>query len=150
MTNPVHPIFRPILAAIAPDDELPWHPIESAPKNAPVEVLNADGEVDVAELVDSRQCMLASVARGAGECGPGWVSKLVDNLPIDAPMKWRQIRCQDCVSPALPGEDFCRSCLDKAQEAAYERSQEEPCYRGGEWAAAQAAEAEWIRRNLKW
>ena len=45
---------------------------------------------------------------------------------------------------------YCSTtCRENAAEAAYERSQEEPCYRGGEWAAAQAAEAEWIKRNLK-
>ena len=51
--------------------------------------------------------------------------------------------------PAIAGEELCHSCRDNESEAAYERAQEEPCFRGGEWAAAQAAEAVWIRRNLK-
>lgn len=81
----VHPIFQPILNAIAPDTR--------------------------------EQCA----------CG-----KLYD--PVDANGEDR---------------DCCDSCLQNEAEAAYERSQEEPCYRGSEWAAAQAAEADWIRRNLK-
>lgn len=58
--------------------------------------------------------------------------------------------CEDCEErPPVAGEAYCQSCIDNAAEAAYERAQEEPCFRGGEWAAAQAAEADWIRRNLK-
>lgn len=58
--------------------------------------------------------------------------------------------CEDCGKCApVDGEEVCKDCLDSRAEAAYERSQEEPCFRGGEWAEAQAAEADWIRRNLK-
>ena len=45
--------------------------------------------------------------------------------------------------------DMCPTCRENAAEAAYERSQEEPCYRGGEWAAAQREEALRIKRDLK-
>lgn len=63
-------------------------------------------------------------------------------------------KCDICnrIRPCLEdvtGDMVCKSCRKNAAEAAYERQQEEPCYRGGEWAAAQAAEADWIRRNLK-
>ena len=47
------------------------------------------------------------------------------------------------------GVDMCQTCRENEAEAAAERAQEEPCFRGGERAAAQAAEADWIRRNLK-
>lgn len=68
-----------------------WQDIETAPREILVEVLNSDGDVDLAEWRHTRQCMLASVARGAGECGPGWVSSLCGYLPIDAPEKWRPL-----------------------------------------------------------
>ena len=45
--------------------------------------------------------------------------------------------------------DMCQSCRENAAEAAYDRSQEEPCFRGGEWAAAQREEALRIKRDLK-
>lgn len=58
-------------------------------------------------------------------------------------------RIRPCLEEDVTGDMVCKSCRENAAEAAYERQQEEPCYRGGEWAAAQAAEADWIRRNLK-
>jgi hypothetical protein len=71
--------------------EPPWQPMETAPKGVLIEGLNFDGEVDLVEYRETRQCMLASVARGAGECGPGWVSANADYLPIDAPIAWRAV-----------------------------------------------------------
>ena len=58
-------------------------------------------------------------------------------------------RARPCTEDEVTGDMVCQSCRDNAAEAAYERSHEEPCYRGNEWAAAQAAETDWIRRNLK-
>ena len=58
-------------------------------------------------------------------------------------------REKSCTEDEATGEIICESCRDNAAELAYERQQEEPCFRGGEWAAAQAHEADWIRRNLK-
>ena len=50
---------------------------------------------------------------------------------------------------AVQGEEYCPDCRDNRAEAAYERSQEEPCFRGGDWAAAQREEALRIKRELK-
>lgn len=68
-----------------------WKPIETAPKGTLVQGLNAEGDIDVVEYRETRQCMLSSVARGAGECGPGWVSELAGYLPVDPPIAWRAI-----------------------------------------------------------
>lgn len=54
-----------------------------------IEGLNFDGDVDLVEYRETRQCMLFTVAKGAGECGAGWVSANAGYLPIDAPMAWR-------------------------------------------------------------
>jgi hypothetical protein len=78
--------------ASSPQGERTWQPIETAPRNKSVEGLTADGDVDLVEWRETRQCMLASVAKGAGECGPGWVSHLADQLPIDPPVNWREVR----------------------------------------------------------
>lgn len=72
-------------------DERAWREMDSAPRWTLIEGLSDDGEVDQVEWRDNRQCMLASVAPGAGECGPGWVSKLADYLPVDPPIKWRPL-----------------------------------------------------------
>lgn len=69
-----------------------WQPIETAPKGVLVEGLNADGDIDRVEWRETRQCMLSTVAHGAGEVGAGWVSKDAGNLPIDPPTAWRPIR----------------------------------------------------------
>lgn len=58
--------------------------------------------------------------------------------------------CEGCEKrPAIAGEDLCEECRDNAAEAANERAQEEPCFRGPESEAAQRDEADSIRRNLK-
>lgn len=66
-----------------------WQPIETAPRNMLVDGLYDDGDVDQVMYRHNRQCMLSDVARGAGECGPGWVSKEAGYLPVDPPLKWR-------------------------------------------------------------
>jgi hypothetical protein len=64
-----------------------------------------------------------------------------------------QIQC-DCGAWFDPvgddGEDLtrCANCEQNRAEAEYDRQQEEG-FRGGEWAAAQAAEQDRIRRELK-
>lgn len=76
-----------------------WWPIETAPKGILVEALNSDGDIDLAEWRDTRQCILSYVARGAGECGPGWVSSLAGYLPIDPPVKWRPLQAKSEAGP---------------------------------------------------
>lgn len=69
-------------------------------------------------------------------------------MSTNDPRSWAP--CMECGErAAVQGEEYCPDCRDNLAEAAWERAQEEPCFRGGEWAAAQAAEADWIRRNLK-
>lgn len=68
-----------------------WRAIETAPKGVLVEGLNADGDIDHVEWRETRQCMLSTVAHGAGECGAGWISKEAGNLPVDPPTAWRPI-----------------------------------------------------------
>lgn len=68
----------------------PWKPIETAPRGRLIEALDEDGDIDLVEYRESRQCMLAGVAKGAGERGPGWVSAYAGYLPIDAPVAWRE------------------------------------------------------------
>ncbi|MDA8119152.1 MAG: hypothetical protein M0Z85_03690 [Gammaproteobacteria bacterium] len=79
-------------------------------------------------------------------------SRLMSGGKIPAAPELEECACGRTYSPVDEnGEDadMCKTCRENEAEAAYERSQEEPCFRGGEWAAAQAAEADWIRRNLK-
>lgn len=72
-----------------------------------------------------------------------WFKTLVD---IARPV----VLCEDCEKrPAVAGEDLCPDCRDNRAEAAWERAQEEPCFRGGEWTAAQREEALRIKRDLK-
>lgn len=57
------------------------------------------------------------------------------------------VYCEDCETRHADGDDgMCSDCRDNAAEAAWERAQEEPCFRGGEWEAAQRAELEAARR----
>lgn len=76
----------------ASDETNEWRPMETAPKGMLIEGLNADGDIDRVEYRETRQCMLSTVASGAGECGAGWVSKDAGNLPVDPPTAWRPIR----------------------------------------------------------
>lgn len=70
-------------------------PIETAPKDGTVIVgIYEDREEDHVVWLESRQCMLSSVARGAGECGKGWASALCDFLPVDPPVYWRPLEAQ--------------------------------------------------------
>jgi hypothetical protein len=68
-----------------------WQPMSTAPKNKLIEGLTEDNEIDLVEYRETRQCMLSSVAKGAGECGAGWVSAIAGYLPIDSPIAWRII-----------------------------------------------------------
>ncbi len=77
------------MSTISPD-ELTWQPMDTAPHGRLIDAINSDGNVDLVEYRQTRQCMLASVAHGAGECGPGWVSAHADYLPIDPPVGWRE------------------------------------------------------------
>lgn len=73
-------------------DPMSWLDMEIAPRDGTlIAGLNADGDIDHVEYRETRQCMLASVAPGAGERGPGWVSAFADYLPIDPPVKWRPL-----------------------------------------------------------
>lgn len=69
-----------------------WQPIETAPKGVLVEGLDLEGGIDHVEYRETRQCMLSTVAHGAGECGAGWVSRIAGNLPVDPPIAWRAIQ----------------------------------------------------------
>lgn len=73
------------------NEERAWLDMESAPDSTLIEGLYADGSVDRVEWREHRQCVLASVAPGAGECGSGWVSADADYLPVDPPVKWRPL-----------------------------------------------------------
>ncbi|MCU1313401.1 MAG: hypothetical protein JWM54_1158 [Acidobacteriaceae bacterium] len=58
--------------------------------------------------------------------------------------------CEDCDERPITALDArCDVCRENANERAYDRSMEEPTYRGGEYASAVAAEQAWIQRNLK-
>lgn len=47
-----------------------------------------DGYVDLVQWADTRKCMLATVAPGAGEVGEGFVSPAAGMLPVDTPEQW--------------------------------------------------------------
>ena len=69
-------------------------------------------------------------------------------MSMSDPRSWAP--CMECGErAAVQGEEYCPDCRDNRAEAAYERAQEEPCFRGGEWAAAQREEALRIKRELK-
>ena len=69
-------------------------------------------------------------------------------MSMSDPRSWAP--CMECGErAAVQGEEYCPDCRDNRAEAAYERSQEEPCFRGGDWAAAQREEALRIKRELK-
>jgi hypothetical protein len=58
--------------------------------------------------------------------------------------------CEDCNERPITGLDArCDACRENANERAYDRSMEEPTYRGTESAGALAEEQAWIQRNLK-
>lgn len=60
------------------------------------------------------------------------------------------ILCEDCEErPPVIGEDLCPDCRDNRAEAAYERSQDGECFRGGEAAAYEAEQQARIQRELK-
>lgn len=59
-------------------------------------------------------------------------------------------RCEQCNERLITGLDaLCDECREREAERAYDRSMEEPAYRGGEYAASVAAEMAWVQRNLK-
>lgn len=67
-----------------------------------------------------------------------------DPLPTETDL------CEDCDERPITGLDArCDVCRENANERAYDRSMEEPTYRGSEYAASVAAEQAWIQRNLK-
>ncbi len=58
--------------------------------------------------------------------------------------------CEDCDERPITGLDArCDACRENANERAYDRSMEEPTYRGGEYASALAEEQARIQRELK-
>ena len=65
-----------------------WEPLATAPKDGRTIIgLYDDGECEI-RWADLRRCVLATVAPGAGEYGPGW-EDLENCLPVDAPSAWR-------------------------------------------------------------
>lgn len=58
--------------------------------------------------------------------------------------------CEDCNERPITGLDArCDSCRENANERAYDRSIEEPTYRGGEYESAVAEEQARIQREFK-
>lgn len=130
-----HPIFQPILAAIAPE-----RPVE------PDSTCRACGKWIRLTKHPRYACC------NGRDCGCGGATLPDDICSMSCYETMEECACGSLYSPVDENGDdvdMCQTCRENAAEAAYERAQEEPCFRGGEWAAAQAAEADWIRRNLK-
>lgn len=71
-----------------------WHFLDMAEPPAIskiVRALFADGHVERASREEHRTCMLGPLAPGAGQRGPGWVTREPDTdpLPIDDPIAWK-------------------------------------------------------------
>lgn len=82
-----------------------------------------------------------------GSCTCGFA-----DVPPELPCAVHPPLC-DCGKPVAERDEFqerCEACLttheENQAEAAYERQQEEPCFRGGEYAAHLAHEMEQARR----
>lgn len=79
-----------------------WFPVENPPAEGIIVVGDfADGE-ELIEYRSERQCMLSSVAQGAGQVGAGWVSVDAGYLPIDPPKRWRHM--QSALKDAIEGK----------------------------------------------
>lgn len=88
-----------------------WLPMESAPRDGTrIEGLTEDGDIDLVYWSDTRYCMLGAPQ---GSMGPGWVSVEAGNLPVDAPVSWRE-------EDAAPGEAPLPVSTDKARIAELE------------------------------
>lgn len=90
----------------ADDDSAPdggWIACSAARPHAgtPVEMRWRDGSTEIGEWRDSRQCMLGT---RAGECGPGLVSVLADNLPADDVTHWRPLPAPPATTTTDKGE----------------------------------------------
>lgn len=64
-----------------------WQPMDSAPfDGSPVTVLYEDGTIED-EVYWS---FVRYVDAPYGSCGPGWVSTVAGNLPVDDPIAWME------------------------------------------------------------
>lgn len=62
-----------------------WQPVETAPKDGPIQGLYEGDTVDIIEWCEYRCCILGP---RAGSYPPGWNSVEI-RLPVDAPMGWK-------------------------------------------------------------
>lgn len=96
-------------------------------------------------------CTHAAISDGSCElCG------VLDGCPRPDRERCNDPDAEVCCGGGRDAPCSCQEChaawaaqRDNEAEAAYERAQEEPCFRGGEWAAAQREEALRIKRELK-
>lgn len=69
---------------IVPGDAASW-----PPQDQPIAIQYSDGTSEIGEHRENRTCMLGGLAPGAGECGPGFVSKEAGWLPVDDVIAWK-------------------------------------------------------------
>lgn len=70
--------------------ERTWRPIDLDAKSRHwILGLYDDCELEI-RWADNRQCMLSTVAPGAGQLGPGWEDR-ENHLPVDPPISWRPL-----------------------------------------------------------
>lgn len=79
-----------------------WQPIETAPRDRPIEARfdNSDVEPYEIEWAETRQCMLAGIGGGNGYYGEGWQDTENRLVCHDKPTHWREVTIPAAVQEA--------------------------------------------------
>lgn len=82
-----------------------WQPMDTAPTDGtPILGYYGADEVVAIRWAESRECMLASVAPGAGLFGPGW-EDVANGLYVDDPVSWAPITDENDTTPEGDSHD---------------------------------------------